>query len=582
MARMLPSNIFEGCPSPGEREIFDLLKNSPETRDWVVLHSLDLANHVRQVSGEADFVVLIPEIGILCLEVKACLSIHRDDRGWYYGKEIAPNPKGPFRQASEAMHSIRNRVIRAKQGLAGTPFSSVVVLPYLQFNILSNEWHHWQVIDSNKIKSHGLVESLRHSMRMARLHMEEKGVFNNVSKRPTLSEAKDIANILRPSFEVFAQTRNLSEKLRTQLKAFTSEQYSALDAMESNPRVMFRGPAGTGKTVLAIEAARRAAASGKKVLLICFNRLLSSWISSELADLQTGVTVSTLHAFALSVAKVSRDEISQLSESEAFWSVDLPYRALSALLNDSDDSGKRFDMLIVDEAQDIATSEYLDMLDFSLVGGLQDGVWRIFADFENQAIYRAESGINALEMLTAHSGLFSVFSLRTNCRNPPRIACLAHLLGRLDPDYNRILRPDNGIEPDIFYYGDQTQQSELLAEQLEHICREGFEVSEIVILSPKGAQSCASQLAKRSEWRERIGPLDTRVTKRIAHTTIHAFKGLEAQVVVVTDLEVLGEKSAADLFYVAVTRPVERLVLLMNAAGKRSVINALQGKAFGE
>lgn len=582
MARMLPSNIFEGCPSPGEREIFDLLKSSPNTNDWIVLHSLDLANHVRQVSGEADFVVLIPEVGILCVEVKACQSIHRDDRGWYYGKEIAPNPKGPFRQASEAMHSIRNRVIRSRQGLAGVPFSSVVVLPYLQFNISSNEWHHWQVVDSNKIETYGLVESLRHSMRMARLHMEEKGVFKSLAKRPTLPEANDIAGILRPSFEVFAQRRNLSEKLRAQLSAFTSEQYSALDAMESNPRVMFRGPAGTGKTVLAIEAARRAAVSGKKVLLICFNRLLASWISSDLTELQPRVTVSTLHAFALSVAKVSRDEVSQLSEAEAFWSVDLPYRALSALLNDSDDSGKRFDMLIVDEAQDIATSEYLDMLDFSLIGGLQDGVWRIFADFENQAIYRPESGANALEMLTAHSGLFSVFSLRTNCRNPPRIACLAHLLGRLDPDYSRVLRPDNGIEPDIFYYGDQAQQLELLAEQLGHVRKEGFELSEVVILSPKGFESCASQLARRPEWRDRISPLDTRVPKRIAYTTIHAFKGLEAQVIIVTDLDRLDEKSAADLFYVAVTRPVERLVLLMDSAGKRSVISALQGRAFGE
>jgi hypothetical protein len=99
MARMLPADIFSGCPSRGEREIFTRLKDSPETTDWIVLHSLDLANHVRRISGEADFVVIVPSKGILCLEVKACTRLSRTDRGWVYGSDPVPDARGPFRQA---------------------------------------------------------------------------------------------------------------------------------------------------------------------------------------------------------------------------------------------------------------------------------------------------------------------------------------------------------------------------------------------------------------------------------------------------------------------------------------------------
>ncbi len=57
MARMVPPVIPASCPSPGEREIFTRLKDEPGTKDWIVLHSLDIANHLRQIAGEADFLM---------------------------------------------------------------------------------------------------------------------------------------------------------------------------------------------------------------------------------------------------------------------------------------------------------------------------------------------------------------------------------------------------------------------------------------------------------------------------------------------------------------------------------------------
>ncbi len=81
MARMMPAFCPAECPSPAEPEIFAALRDAPGTGDWIVLHSLDIAQHVKQVSGEADFVVIVPDMGVLCLEVKGATTITRTADG---------------------------------------------------------------------------------------------------------------------------------------------------------------------------------------------------------------------------------------------------------------------------------------------------------------------------------------------------------------------------------------------------------------------------------------------------------------------------------------------------------------------
>jgi len=95
MARMIPAAIDLKTPSPGEKDVFRRLASDPIASDWTVIHSLDLPHHVRQISGELDFVVLIPGKGILCLEVKASSSIARRDGIWYYGKGPRVTPGVP-------------------------------------------------------------------------------------------------------------------------------------------------------------------------------------------------------------------------------------------------------------------------------------------------------------------------------------------------------------------------------------------------------------------------------------------------------------------------------------------------------
>jgi hypothetical protein len=170
---MLPATLDPSTASPGEREIFQRLQQDPATTGWVVLHSLDIAHHTRGLAGELDFLVLVPGKGALALEVKACRSLSRADGLWFYGTQDHGDPRGPFKQAADAMHSVR-RAIERHPELRKVPFFAAVVFPYIRFNERSDEWHSWQVIDNRRFPSAPLSELLLEVLDRARGHLESQ------------------------------------------------------------------------------------------------------------------------------------------------------------------------------------------------------------------------------------------------------------------------------------------------------------------------------------------------------------------------------------------------------------------------
>ena len=63
-----------------------------------------------------------------------------------------------------------------------------------------------------------------------------------------------------------------------------------------------------------------------------------------------------------------------------------------------------------------------------------------------------------------------VYSLRNNCRNTPRVATLVRLLSHLEPDYSRVLRPDDGIEPDLRVSTPMTEAAPTLSSACSPSC----------------------------------------------------------------------------------------------------------------
>jgi hypothetical protein len=572
VARMIPPIIPASCPSPGEQEIFRRLRDEPGTKDWIVLHSLDIAHHLRQIVGEADFVIIVPALGVLCLEVKACHSLRREDGVWYYGHDSQGDPRGPFKQSSEGMHSLRQLIVRSDPTLSRVPFWSAVAFPFIEFAAISDEWHPWQVIDAPRFRAQPFASLISGILRNARSYLASQPSarwFRQSDRCPDQQQAAAIAKILRPNFEFAEKAPDRRARKHAEILRYTEEQFAALDAMADNERVLFSGPAGTGKTVLALEAVRRASNTGKKVLMLCFNRLLGRWLSQHPIAQCEAVTARTFHQYLLGFADIALPP----DPGDTFWKEELPDAAIAKLL---DERSAQFDILVVDELQDLLSPTYLDVFDLVLKGGLPAGNWLLFGDFERQMLYGQNRDLGE-ELLRTRLGTFARCSLRVNCRNTPRVATLSHLLGKLAPDYSRVLRPDDRVEPVITYYATPSQQRKQLVSILERLHRDSFSGEDIVILSPKAGSRCAAASIVGTPGADRLAPYDQAAPGQMRFTTIQSFKGLDSPAIVVTDIEHLNSELFSSLFYVATTRALERLCIVVHETAKSDIIQSLLG-----
>lgn len=567
MARMIPPVIDPDTKSDGEKDVFTRLRDDPATEDWTVLHSLDIAHHLTQIEGEIDFVVIMPGMGVLCVEVKAHRHVRCLNGQWLFGKYEEPQ-KSPFKQVSDAMRSLKADVVRVGSGLEHVPFWTCVIFPYVQLSIESPEWHPWQLIDGKAFRARPIGALLRGVMERARDYLAKcqgVGWFLPAAPDPTLSQCRLIAQTLRPIFDVFESPRARRQQDEAIMLQLTQEQFDALDAMEENPRVVFAGPAGTGKSLLAVEAARREHERGKRVLFVCYNELLGHWLQSQVGPLEN-VLAGTLHSHMLRLARVP------VSSEQDFWEEILPERATDCLLQESRPDAL-FDVLIVDEAQDILRDSYLDFLDLSLTGGLAGGTLRMFGDFEKQAIYGAAS-LSIADFRRQRCTDAVIHSLRINCRNTPRIAALVRLLCDLDPDYKRIRRPDNEAEPRILYYQSCSDQKQILADTLESLHKDRFDWDDIVVLSPRRDEAAISA-SMGPPWSQRLGPYRVRQRGSIGYCSIQAFKGLEAPAVVVTDIDEADTHHMRALIYVALSRALHRLIVLVSDEAKGKLVGHL-------
>lgn len=263
--RLLPPTI-DPQTNRGERLVFEAFRRGAQA-DMTVLHSLDIADHNRQIAGEIDFLVVAPGLRVLVLEVKGVRHLARRDGVWIYGDgpDARTDARGPFTQASSAMHGLRERLVRGRPHLAGVPFWSAACFPLLDFAESSEEWHSWQVIDRRALAARPLDELVADVRRNGRRRMAERRVrgFDPGAGEPTTAQCDEIVAAARPDFEILESPRSRARRIEEEIRRFTEEQFAALDSMARNPRVVFDGPAGTGKTLLAMEAARRGAAAGR-------------------------------------------------------------------------------------------------------------------------------------------------------------------------------------------------------------------------------------------------------------------------------------------------------------------------------
>lgn len=570
MARMIPPLVAADAPK-GEKQLFAKLRDDPSTRDWLVLHSFDIRRHVARAEGEADMLIVVPGQGVLCVEIKGC-GVVREAGLWKYSYDPpTTSTVGPFRQASQAGHSIRQYLAHKDPSLGSLLFHSAVLFTEVDFTERSLEWEPWQIIGRSDFLRQPISTTVTRVLEAAHSQCRSRKPvprWYGDHSRPTVRQLESILRLLRPDFEYVASGRNNVELAEAAVRRFTEEQFEALDHLEDNPRVVFKGPAGTGKTFLAIEAVRRAVRDGKSVALLCFNSLLAGWLKreTELIAEEARARSQSFHVGSLSglMRSVAKIDVPPAPDSE-FWEIELPMRAVDVLLTDRREMPS-FDLLLVDEAQDLLSDAYLDVMELLSNGGLSSGHWAMFGDFERQAIYADDGAALGLERLRGRTADgVSTYRLRINCRNATRIAEAVTITSGLSPGYSRVLNEAESADVEPAFYRSASHQGELLLSTIASLLK-SFVPAEIVVLSMRAdASSCVARLAReQAGWHFASYREEPAEGVSIRYASVHAFKGLEAPAIVLTDIEGIGDEQAKALLYVGMSRARVALHVLMN------------------
>lgn len=571
MARMIPSVISPEVKSSAERKIFEWFRDDPETEGWVVLHSLGIANHRTVLYGELDFFVIAPKLGIFALEVKGG-RVRCKEGIWYFTNKYnktTSRSRGPFAQANEGMFSLIDAV-KLKFGnhhkLSNLLYGTGVMFPDIEFHIEGIEGEQWQVFDQRDGKSVGSF--IKRLSKNTRRKWEKQFGFFPAEKLPDSKNVKDLANMLRGNFDKVVSVATQINYAEEALISLTEEQLRCLDQLEDNPRCLIRGAAGTGKTLLAIEEVKRAAASGEKTAFFCYNNMLASWVKKHFESVDYALRpeyVGTIHAWMTQVASAGGKKSIHPSDSDLqrFYQEGLPLMTLEAL----GDYPVCYDRIVIDEAQDIVNNDTFDILDCSLANGLTRGKWSMFGDFTHQAIYvkgqNPEDCLNALENRTS----FIRFRLKINCRNTKQIGDEIKYITGFDSSvylWSKIA----GIPVEYKTYESRVDELQILESVLDRLIRDGVKPEMITILSPYKRENSVTSDVKRYK----IKDYRPDVQDSITFSTIQAYKGLENTVIIMTDIDTFAHEK---LMYVGLSRARSGLYILETEAAEKEHIQLL-------
>lgn len=551
MTTLIPSTIDAGAP-PGEQSLFAALRDAPGTEAWVAFHGLPIVQHARQIEGEADFVVLVPGEGVLVVEVKSHQTVEVDEqRRWVLGGK--PH-RSPVQQANDNMRSIE-AWLRRKGDRVGFPLASVVWLTHVGGEQVAGipariDLDPAELLSRANLQPQRIVPSIVAALRRQRGMLEHRGV-SMYDDAPNADELAAVRAALAPGFRIQAGPAERREARVESIRLATERQEHILEIVEDNDRILVLGPAGTGKTNLAVRAARRLANRDEQVLVTCFNERLEHLLADTLAR-HDGIAVARAHALMLGITGLEAPE----HASDEWWNEELPQRTLA--ITRYADFVPPYTALVVDEAQDLSRPLVLDVLDSLVAGGLAGSRSVVAGDFERQDIFRrSDTTEDGLARMRERVPDLAITRLRDNARAAPALAEFVEALTG-DELFRDRLRADEG-RGQVVSFADESEQQRLLEQAVQQLVADGFGLGEILVLSPR-RESAAARAT--SLWlRERLQTVGTSEANRIRWGTIHAHKGLESPAVVLTDVD--PERARGEeLLYVGATRATDRLIVL--------------------
>lgn len=573
MASMLPDVDPAQLEHTSEEPVYIALRDHLGA-DYLVLHSYPWLRPWREdalAEGEADFVVVHPERGVLVLEVKGGIVRH-DGYRWFRDSGSGPKEfKDPFKQAQRNMHALVDIIgERSKPRIRKEDFihGYAVVFPHLDY--------------SGAPPPHAekaIIISRRHLLAMGQAIETAYAAWTSSARRLSVEQYRMLLNdCLMPKFRLFRPVGPDITKASDRLLELTETQAQVFEGLYVQDRVLVEGVAGSGKTFLALHRALAFARDDKRTLFVCYNKELAAWLREQVeadpstTEFREGVVVKHFHALAAELAAdagIAFEPSSGGPKTDAFWNDEVPDLMEQAVLSlDLQGRATSFDAIVVDEAQDFCLGWWYALTQSLL--SKPDGPLYAFLD-PNQSL-RGEVQWPEIEFGAR-------FKLTINCRNTRKIAVASASVLALTPQ--TFLRAPVGGSLRVLRAGSERHQKGLVLQELRSLLgREDVTPGQIAVIGPaakdKGSLANVTDvdgvplLTSAEEWRLGGGVLVT---------TARSFKGLEADVVLLYDLGGFSRLFRREDLYVSCTRAKVLLVVIVHGEECREIIVAAQSMA---
>jgi hypothetical protein len=524
--------------------------------------------------SEADVVLAHPDLGVMVIEVKGG-GVRRIGHRWEsvdrngHANEI----RDPFAQVMREMHGLRRKC----EELPAWPahrvrFARAVVFPDAAYDrTMTPDGPREIVIDHDDLADIGA--------RIGQIFdwWSRSGDAAADGGAPGAIGMAALHELLGRDLEIASPLAAGVAADETHIVTRSERQFAILDMLWRERRAVILGVAGSGKTLIAAEKARRLAAQGFDVLFTCFNRPLAEFLAATVGR-SDRVTVSTFHRISETFGQAAGLIGSDPVHDQAYFDglPDVLDRALKAVPE------PRFDAIVVDEGQDLDQEWWLPLLD--LLRDPRQGVVYVFGD-ANQDLYHAREPAELGVVMPESPPVYYLTENRRSTRAIHDFAMrfAAPVTDAADGPAAEAIGPE-GRPVEIFTYADADPASgadacrKVLGTVLRRIVDTGkVPASDVVVLTPRSPRSSWLMAADASAspveaWPYRLMPeygpegavlpMPTRGGEvRVA--TIHRYKGLESPVVVLAEIDGrVGEDDLAPLLYVGATRARAHLVVV--------------------
>jgi len=525
MARMIPELNPDTIENLGERLFYEAAYNLPDT--YTVLYGYKYFQHLHnELVREVDFIIIHPTHGFLVIEVKQGEAAYYAGQ-WHEMKlgGYLPLHKDPIEQARTAMYHILH-LYRSDNRNQDFSLGAKYVVCFPECTRIAG-----------KLPAELHTESIWTKQDVDQLHKKISRLLPNQDRDGSNQITDSLIRSLAPSFKLFTSLSDQIEAFHnTSHRILTEEQERIIEETLEDKRKLFLGSAGTGKTFIAIEKARRSTQEGKRVFLTCFNKNLVGLIAKQAGNIP--ITISNFHNYLEQVLK--EKNVWKPAESEDvshYYDIELPEQGFYFFANASED--EKFDCILIDEGQDFK-EDWIACLENML---RPDGELYIFAD-PNQNIFGTPEDWRKLQKFT-----ISTHRLTQNMRNTQKIN---DWLGPLIGGSKIKSRMEGGLPVTTWTWMDSTEQKKQVEKEIGRLVSQGVPPNRITILSPyRRENGCLNGVDRIKEWPlVDLGSGESGIT----YATIRAFKGLEADILFLVDIKPGSRVSSGADVYVGASR----------------------------